>query len=459
MIERYDAIIIGTGQAGPALAQRFDKSGMSVAIVERNNFGGTCVNTGCIPTKTLVASAKVAEMARRADEYGVVVRGRVRVDMKRVKARKDAIVALSRVGVKDWMSGLPNGHVFEGHGHFVSPAVVRVGTDELTSERIFVNTGGRAYVPEIPGLSDVPYLTNSTIMDLSVVPEHLIVLGGSYIGLEFAQAYRRFGAEVTVIELADRLIPREDEDVSDAVRAILEAEGIAVRVGVKCLSVGSLRGQIAVNIVCPEGGPRVVGSHLLIAVGRRPNTDDLGLDHAGVATDEKGYIVVDDFCRTNVKGIWALGDVNGRGAFTHTSYNDYEVVAANIFDADARRISDRIPCYGLFIDPPLGRVGLTESEVRRSGRKALVAKRPMTTVGRARERGETLGFMKVVVDAETRDILGAAILGLNGDEVVQTLLDAISSGASATTIARTMHIHPTVSEYLPTLMGELKPLM
>jgi pyruvate/2-oxoglutarate dehydrogenase complex dihydrolipoamide dehydrogenase (E3) component len=455
---RFDAIIIGTGQAGPALAQRFDREGMTVAVIERKEFGGTCVNSGCIPTKTLVASAKVAEMARRAGEYGVEIGNGVRVDMARVKARKDAIVALSRVGVKDWMNGLRNGRVVRGHARFVAPHTVRVGDDDLVAEQIFINTGGRAYVPEIAGLSDVPYLTNVSLLDLDTLPEHLVVLGGSYIGLEFAQAYRRFGSEVTVVELADRLVPREDADVSEAVRTILEAEGIAVRLGAKCLSVEPMGGRIALNLVCRDGGPRVIGSHLLVAVGRRPNTDDLGLDRAGIRTDAKGFVIVDDFCRTNVEGVWALGDVNGRGAFTHTSYNDYEIVAANLFDGDTRRISDRTPCYGLFIDPPLGRVGMTEAEVRASGRKALIAKRAMSTVGRAREKGETQGFMKVVVDAATRDILGAAILGVNGDEVVHALLDTISSGASAATIARTMHIHPTVSEYLPTLMGDLRPL-
>lgn len=458
MTDRFDAIIIGTGQSGPSLAQRFDESGMTVAVIERKHFGGTCVNTGCIPTKTLVASAKVAAMARRAAEYGVDIGDGVRVDMKRVKARKDAVVALSRVGVKDWMTGLKNGRVIHGHARFTGPRTVSVNGEELCADRIFINTGGRALIPDITGLDTVPYLTNATMMEVDFLPEHLIVVGGSYIGLEFAQAYRRFGAEVTVIELADRLIAREDADVSDTVREILEAEGISVRLSARCLSVTPAEGGISLNLVCARGAHRVTGSHLLIAVGRRPNTDDLGLDKAGVTTDAKGYVVVDDFCRTNVEGIWAIGDVNGRGAFTHTSYNDYEIVAANLFDNDPRRIPDRIPCYGLFTDPPLGRVGLTEREVRETGRPALVARRPMSTVGRARERGETQGFMKVVVDAQTRAILGAAILGVNGDEVVHALLDVMSAGATATTIARTMHIHPTVSEYLPTLMGDLRPL-
>jgi pyruvate/2-oxoglutarate dehydrogenase complex dihydrolipoamide dehydrogenase (E3) component len=457
MMEKFDAIIIGTGQSGPAIAQRFDREGMRIAVIERGLFGGTCVNTGCTPTKTLVASARVAHMARRASEYGVEV-GAVRVDMKRVKARKDAVVALSRVGVTDWMEGLKNGRVFRGHARFVSPNTVRVNGQNLIGDRIFINVGGRASVPAIKGIDGVRYLTNSTMMGLDVLPEHLIIIGGSYIGLEFAQAYRRFGSRVSVVEMADRLIAREDADVSDGVRAILEAEGIVIHTSARCLSVSEMDGRISLSTVSANGSPRITGSHLLVAVGRRPNTDDLGLDQAGVALDDRGYITVDDQCRTSVDGIWAIGDVNGQGAFTHTSYNDYEIVAANIFDKDARRISDRIPCYGLFIDPPLGRVGLTEREVRKRGIKALAAKRLMATVGRARERGETQGFMKVIVDADSGEILGAAILGVNGDEAVHPFLAAMAAHLPADAIARTMHIHPTVSEYLPTLLGDLRPL-
>jgi pyruvate/2-oxoglutarate dehydrogenase complex dihydrolipoamide dehydrogenase (E3) component len=457
MTGKFDAIIIGTGQSGPALAQRFDREGMRVAVIERGLFGGTCVNTGCIPTKTLVASARVAHLARRAAEYGVDV-GAVRVDMKRVKARKDAVVALSRVGVTDWMEGLKNGRVIRGHARFVSPNTVRVNGEELAADRIFINVGGRALVPDIRGIEGVSYLTNSTMLGLDVLPERLIVVGGSYIGLEFAQAYRRFGSRVTIIEMADRLIAREDADVSDAVRAILEAEGIVVHTAAKCLTASETGGRITLSAVSANGSLRITGSHLFLAVGRRPNTDDLGLDQAGVEVDDRGFITVDDQCRTNVEGVWAIGDVNGRGAFTHTSYNDYEIVAANIFDNDPRRISDRIPCYGLFIDPPLGRVGLTEREVRKQGIRALAAKRVMATVGRARERGETQGFMKVLVGADSGEILGAAILGVNGDEAVHPFLTAMAAHLPAGTIARTMHIHPTVSEYLPTLLGDLRPL-
>ena len=458
MNKRFDAIIIGSGQSGPSLAARFVKEGMRVAVIERKHFGGTCVNTGCVPTKTLVASAYVAHMARRAAEYGVDVGGAVKVDIKRVMARKNAIVEKSRANIAQWMEGLKDSRVCRGHARFTSPRTVAVNGETLEADKIVINTGGRALIPAMAGLDRVPYLTNSSIMELDELPEHLVVLGGSYIGLEFAQAFRRFGARVTIVEMADRLIAREDEDVSDAVREILEGEGVEVRLGAKCLSVEKDGDGFAMTMDCATGAPRVRGSNLLLAVGRRPNTDDLGLEKAGVALDSKGYIAVDEQCRANVEGIWAIGDVNGRGAFTHTSYNDFEIVAANLFDKDPRRISDRIPCYGLFIDPPLGRVGLTEREVRAKGVKALSAKRLMTAVGRARERSETLGFMKVVVDAQSNKILGAAMLGIAGDEAVHAFLDVMAAGAPYTAISRTVHIHPTVAEYLPTLLGDLKPL-
>ena len=458
MPKKFDAIIIGTGQSGPSLAERFAKQGLRVAVIERKDFGGTCVNTGCVPTKTLVASAYVAHMARRAAEYGVDVGGPVKVNMKRVKARKDGIVANSRNGVTGWMEGLANSAVYRGHARFTGPKTVSVNDEIFEADTIVINTGGRAFIPAMPGLDRVPYLTNSSMMEVDFLPEHLLIVGGSYIGLEFAQAYRRFGARVTVVEMADRLIAREDPDVSDAIRATLEGEGIEVRLNAKCLAVEQDGDGLVMRLDCSAGAPSIRGSHLLLAVGRRPNTDDLALDQAGVKTDAKGFIVVDDQCRTNVPGIWAMGDVNGRGAFTHTSYNDFEIVAANIFDNDPRRISDRIPCYALFTDPPLGRVGMTEREVRATGIKALAAKRMMTSIGRARERGETLGFMKVVVDAATKKVLGAAMLGLNGDEVVHAFLDVMAAGAPYTAISRTVHIHPTVAEYLPTLLGDLKPL-
>jgi pyruvate/2-oxoglutarate dehydrogenase complex dihydrolipoamide dehydrogenase (E3) component len=455
-IRHFDAIIIGTGQAGPALAARFAAAGRTVAIIERHRFGGTCVNTGCIPTKTLVASAYAIHVARRGAEYGFAT-GDVRVDIKRVKARKDEASARSTKGVEDRLRGMTNCTVIHGHARFQSPNTVVVNDEVLQADTIYINVGGRASVPEMPGIHDVPFLTNSSMMGIDFVPEHLIIVGGSYVGLEFAQIYRRFGSDVTIVEMGPRLIGREDEDVSQAVRDVLQAEGISIRLNAKCISLATRNAGVAVILTCDEGSPEVVGSHVLLAVGRTPNTSDLRLDLAGVATDHRGYIVVDDQLQTNVPGIWALGDCNGRGAFTHTSYNDYEIVADNLFNADHRRVSDRIPAYALYIDPPLGRCGMTEAEIRTSGRRALAAKYPMSKVSRAYERGETQGFIKVSVDAETEQIIGAAILGVGGDEVIHVLLDVMYAKAPYTIMQRAMHIHPTVAEYLPIVFAKLAP--
>jgi pyruvate/2-oxoglutarate dehydrogenase complex dihydrolipoamide dehydrogenase (E3) component len=457
-MQQFDAIIIGTGQAGPALAARMTGAGMKVAIIERKLFGGTCVNTGCIPTKTLVASAYAGRMARRAAEFGVRLQGDVVVDMRAVKARKDAISQRSRTGVEQWLRGLESCRVYEGHARFLSAREIAVGDEVLRAEQIFINVGGRALVPPISGIDQVDYLTNSSMMAVDFLPEHLVVVGGSYVGLEFAQMYRRFGSQVSIIEMQPRLIAREDEDTSDAIAHILRQEGLDLRLNAKCLSLAPQGKGISVGVECAEGPPQVTGSHLLLAVGRRPNTDDLGLDRAGVKVDERGYIQVDDQLRTNVPGIWALGDCNGKGAFTHTSYNDYEIVAANLLDHDPRRVSDRITAYALYTDPPLGRAGMTEREVRKQNKPALIAKRPMSRVGRAVEKGETQGFMKILVDALDHRILGAALLGTGGDEVVHCILDLMYAGAASTVMQRAMHIHPTVSELLPTMLGELMPL-
>ncbi|MDP8981118.1 MAG: FAD-containing oxidoreductase [Acidobacteriota bacterium] len=451
----YDAIVIGTGQAGPSLARRLATSGMQVAIIERKLFGGTCVNTGCIPTKTMVASAYAAHLARRAADYGVGA-GPVTVDMKRVKARKDAISGESRTGLEASLKNLANCTVYEGHARFESPREVRVGDARLTAPRIFINAGGRAAIPALQGVGEVPYLTNSSMMDVDFLPRHLVIVGGSYIGLEFGQMFRRFGSEVTIIEMESRLVRREDEDVSAAIQGILEAEGIKVRLNAKCIRLSKHGEEIHAGVDCKNGAPEVSGSHLLLATGRRPNTDDLGLDKAGVATDERGYIVIDDQLRTNVEGIWALGDCNGKGGFTHTSYNDFEIAAANLLDNDPRRVSDRIPAYALYIDPPLGRCGMTQTEAAKTGREILVGQRPMTKVGRAVEKGETQGFMKIVVDAETKKILGASILGVGGDEAIHSILDVMYAAGQYTVIQRAVHIHPTVSELIPTMLGELK---
>ncbi|HEX4558372.1 MAG TPA: FAD-containing oxidoreductase [Mycobacterium sp.] len=459
MTTHFDAVIVGAGQAGPSLAGRLTATGQRVAIVERKLIGGTCVNNGCIPTKTLVASAHAAQLARRGAEYGVAT-GPVGVDMVKVKARKDEIMLSDRKGVEDWLEGMESCTVFRGHARFEDPHTLRVGLQDgdelLRADRIFLNVGGRAVVPEIPGLSDVEFLTNVSILELDTLPSHLVIVGGSYIALEFAQMYRRFGAPVTVVERGPQLASREDEDVSASIREILEAEGIDVVLDADDVRIS--KSDKGFQLTPRAGAAPIQGSHLLLAVGRRPNTDDLGLEAAGVQTDARGYIVVDDQLKTNVDHIWAMGDCNGKGAFTHTSYNDFEIVAANLLDDDPRRVSDRITTYALFIDPPLGRAGMTASQVRASGRKALVGKRPMTKVGRAVEKGETQGFMKVVVDADTNEILGAAILGVGGDEAIHAILDIMSAKAPYTTLSRTMHIHPTVSELIPTMLEEMSPL-
>lgn len=457
MTHKFDAIIIGTGQAGPPLAKRISNAGMKVAIIERGQFGGTCVNTGCIPTKTLIASAYAAQMARRAAEYGISIPGPISVDMKQVKARKDLISGKSSTGVETWLRKMSNCTVLQGHARFESEREVSVGDMRIDAERIFINVGGRAVVPEIPGLAEIKYLTNSSMMGVDFLPRHLVIIGGGYVALEFGQMYRRFGSEITILESGPRLIAREDEDVSSAVRGILENEGVTIRVNAKCKSVEKSGDGVIVSADCDGQSVEVHGSHLMLAVGRRPNTDDLGSERAGIQMDSRGYIAVNDQLMTNVPGIWALGDCNGKGAFTHTSYNDYEIVAANLFDNDHRNVSDRITAYALYIDPPLGRAGMTEDQARKTKRKLMVAQRPMTRVGRAVEKGETQGFMKVIVDTETREILGAAVLGTGGDEVIHSILDVMYARQPYTVIQRAMHIHPTVSELIPTILGELAP--
>jgi pyruvate/2-oxoglutarate dehydrogenase complex dihydrolipoamide dehydrogenase (E3) component len=457
-MQRYDGIIIGTGQAGPALAQRLVDSGRTVAVIERKFFGGTCINTGCTPTKTLVASAYAAHMARRAADFGVSIPCKVTVDMKAVKARKDYVSRRSRDNIEQWLKNLKGCTVYEGHARFVGSHSVEVAGEVLQAKWIFINVGGRALAPPIPGLDEVGYFTNSSVMDVDFLPPHLIVLGGSYIGLEFVQIYRRFGSEVSVIELAPHLIAREDKDVSLAITDILRSEGIKIHVNSKVARVSRQGNDIAVEVVRDGNASQISGSHLLIAIGRRPNTDDLGLEVAGIAMDDRGFIKVDDELRTNVRGVWALGDCNGRGAFTHTSYNDFEIVAANLLERKRRRVSDRISAYALYTDPPLGRVGMTEDEVRRTGRPAMIGTIAMERVSRAFERSETLGFMKILVDKTSKKILGASFLGLSGDEVVHSILDLMYANAPYTVLQKAVHIHPTVSEYVPVMIGNLEDL-
>ncbi|NUO47366.1 MAG: FAD-containing oxidoreductase [Polyangiaceae bacterium] len=450
-MKRFDAIVIGAGQSGPPLAARLAGAGMKVALVERRRLGGTCVNDGCIPTKTLVASARAAWVAKEAERYGVVIQGAVGVDMKKVKARKDQVVKESLDGLEEWMTGTKGLTMIHGQARFESPNSIRVGDDLYEADKFYLDVGGRAVVPD--EFKDVPYLTNSSMMDIDFVPEHLVIVGGSYVGLEFAQMYRRFGSRVTVIEHGPRLVSHEDDDVADGVRSILENEGIEVQTSTKVVDAKESGGRITLKTT----GPTIEGSHVLLAVGRKPNTGDLGLDRAGVTTNQRGIIEVDDRLTTSAPHIWALGDVNGRGAFTHTSYNDYEIVAANLLDNDPRRVTDRITIYALFIDPPLGRVGMSERQAKAAGHKVLVGKRPMTRVGRARERGETQGFIKILVDADTKLILGAAILGIEGDEVIHVIADVMYAKAPYTVISRAVHLHPTVSELLPTTLQTLEP--
>ena len=457
MSEKFDAIVIGAGQAAPALCARLDKEGLKTALIERKLLGGTCVNTGCIPTKTLVASAHAMHLARRGAQFGF--KGSAApADMRAVKRRMDEVVRHSSSGLRKWIAGMKNVTLVRGHARFVGPRRVAVKGRELEAERVFIDVGARATVPDMPGVKEVPFLTNSTMMDVDFRPPHLVIVGGSYIGLEFAQMYRRFGSEVTVVERAPKLLPREDDDVAAEIRAIIEREGIKIRTDAECMGLQKKGKRIAVTLECKRGKPIAEGTHVLLAVGRTPNTGDLGLREAGIDADERGYIKVDDECRTSAEGVWALGECNGKGAFTHTSYNDYEIVAANLFDHEPRRISDRILTYALFIDPPLGRAGMTEAEAKKAGKRVLVGKMPMTRVSRAREAGETQGFMKVLVDADSQLLLGAAILGLNGDEVVHSLLDMMYAKRPYTTITHAVHIHPTVSELVPTMLEKLSPL-
>jgi len=452
----FEAIVIGTGQAGPSLAVRLAGSGLKTAIIEKSKFGGTCVNTGCTPTKTLVASARVAHMARRGFNFGVQVNGSIQVDMKKVKERKDQLVRQSNEGLEKWLKNTENLTVFEGHARFTSTKTIEVNEQQLTADKIFINVGGSAFIP--PGFEHVNYLTNESMMEVDFVPEHLVIVGGSYIGLEFGQMYRRFGSEVTIIEMADRLLTREDPDVSEEILRILKLEGIQVRLNAKCLAGTKHKNGIMVEVDCESGDQQVTGSQLLIATGRKPNTTDLGLESAGITTNDRGFIEVDDQLRTNIDGIWALGDVNGKGAFTHTAYNDFEIVSANLLDNDQRKVSDRILAYALYIDPPLAHIGINETQAKESGKNVLIATRPMNRIARAKEKGETHGFMKILVDADSELILGATIIGIEGDEIIHSLLDIMYARKSYQIIQRAVHIHPTISELIPTTLADLKPL-
>ncbi|KTC84478.1 pyridine nucleotide-disulfide oxidoreductase [Legionella brunensis] len=457
-MQKFDAIIVGTGQAGPSLTVRLAQAGLKVAIIERNKFGGSCVNTGCIPTKTLVASAEIAHHAQHAEDFGIEINGSIKVDMKKVKARKDAIVNKASHGVEQWLKNTANITVYEGHAHFIDNQTLSVNGNHLSGDKIFINVGARAFVPPMDGLEKIDFLTNASILQLDIVPQHLIVIGGSYIGLEFAQVFRRFGAQVTIIEKAPRLIAREDEDVCDTVLEIMQDSGITVHLNTNCLSFSPAAEGITVHLGCEQGKKTITGSHVLIAIGRKANTADLGLNNTDIQIDERGMIVVDDNLATTAANVWALGECNGRGAFTHTAYNDYQIVADNLLNGVLRKVTDRITAYALYIDPPLGRCGMTEAEIRKAGFKALVAKRPMTQVKRAIIKGEPRGFIKIFVNAETQKILGAAILGVNADEIIHSILDVMYADKPYTLIRDAVHIHPTVSELIPTTLENLEPL-
>lgn len=458
MMSQFDAIIIGAGQAGPPLAVRLAKSGKKVALIERKNFGGTCVNTGCIPSKTLIASAEVAHTVQQCQEFGLSINGNIIVDMKKIKQRKDAIVNKSSQGVEKWLKSTPHLQVYEGHAHFSSSRIIKVNDIELTAEKIFINAGARPFIPPMPGLDKINYFTSSSIMEVDFIPEHLIIIGGSYIGLEFAQMFRRFGSKVSIIEKESRLISREDEDVSETVLSIMKKSDIDVYLNSNCIAFDQSGENIIVQLDCEQKTKQVTGSHVLLAIGRTPNTQDLGLENAGVKTDNRGYIQVDDQLQTNVSGLWALGECNGRGAFTHTAYNDYEIVADNLLENRQRRVTDRIPAYALYIDPPLGRAGYSEEQARKSGRKIFIAKYPMTRVKRAIIKGKTEGFIKILIDADSKEILGSAILGVGGDEIIHSILDIMYAKKPYTVIKEAVHIHPTVSELIPTTLADLQPL-
>ncbi|BBU27615.1 mercuric reductase [Burkholderia sp. THE68] len=459
MSQHFDAVVIGTGQGGSPLAVRLAQSGRRTAVIERHLFGGTCVNVGCTPTKTYVASARAAHVARTAAQYGVMIGGDITIDMARVKARKDEVIGGSRTGIEKWLRGTENLTVFKGHGRFTGPHALSIeasdgSTQDIDADLVFINTGTRAVVPEVDGLGRVPYLTNSTILELTEVPEHLVIVGASYIALEFGQMFRRFGSRVTLLVRGDRILAREDEDVARAMQDVFVREGIEFRFGARIERVEPSAGGVRIS----SGDDTIDASHLLFATGRTPNTDDLGLERAGIAVNRHGMIDVDGQLRTRVEGVYALGDVNGRGAFTHTSWNDYEIIASNLLDGESRSADTRIMAYAVFVDPPFARVGMSEEEVRKDGRDALIATMPMTRVGRARERGETDGFMKALVDAQSKRFLGAAIYGIEGDEVIHTFIDIMNADAPFSTLQRAMHIHPTVSELIPTLLEGLRPL-
>jgi pyruvate/2-oxoglutarate dehydrogenase complex dihydrolipoamide dehydrogenase (E3) component len=452
---KFDAIVIGSGQAGNPLAQKLADQGWAVALIEQGHLGGTCVNTGCTPTKTMIASAQVAHYARWAGRWGVQAAD-VRADLARIVARKDQIVGQWRSGVEKRIQDSKNLHWYRGHARFVAPHRVRFGEEELESDRIFIDAGARANIPRVEGLDRVNYLTNASILELTELPEHLLILGGGYVGLEFGQMFRRFGSHVTIVDHNDQILPREDAEVADELRKALESEGIRFVLRAQTDRVATERERIALSVRVGSSSLSLEASHLLVATGRRPNSDDLGLDAAEVETDGRGFIRVNSRLETNVRGIWALGDIKGGPAFTHISYNDFQIVYANLIEGRSLSTDNRQVPYCVFTDPQLGRVGLTEKEARATGRQLKIGRIPMSWVARAVERDEMAGLMKLVVDADTDRILGAAVLGIEGGELIQILGTVMLAGAPYTLLKSAVYIHPTLAEGLWTLMDQVK---
>jgi len=470
--ESFDAVVIGTGQGGKPLAGALAEAGWHTAIVERGRIGGTCVVCGCTPTKTMVASARVAPLARRAGDDGIET-GPVSVDMEVVRRRKREIVDQWSDGSRKGLERHDTLELIRGEARFATPREVVVEDDEggerwLSAPRVFINAGARPRIPSLPGLDDIPWLDSTAVMELGRVPEHLVVLGGGFIGLEFGQMFRRFGARVTLVERSDRLASREDADVSEAIAEIFEEDGVEVHTGAEAVRVerpgdgasdgrsgGARDGGVALVLDVEGGEARIEGSHLLVAAGRQPNSDALALENAGIETDPRGYIPVDERCHTEADGIWALGDITGAPPFTHTAYDDFRVIRDELFGDGERTTADRVLPYTVFIDPQLGRVGMTEREAREEGYDVRTAKLPMSRVARAIEMDETRGFMKAVVNADDDRILGASVLGIEGGEVVSVLQTAMMGDLPYTALRDAMLPHPTLAESLNNLFMTL----
>ncbi|MFV8271149.1 mercuric reductase [Flavobacterium sp. GT2N3] len=449
-MKEFDFIIIGSGQAGVPLAFSLSKKG-TVALIEKSFIGGTCVNTGCVPTKAYVASARRIWDSLHGEEMGIEIPAGAKANLEKIKARKEILVNTSREGIEKSIAENDKITLFRGEAYFISNYQIEVDDCKINAKQIFINVGARAIIPK--EYLKVDYLTNVDILQLTKLPEHLIIIGGSYIGLEFGQMFKRFGSKVTIIESGDRLISKEDENVSKAIAEILQEEQITIECNAKELSVSQNDKLISVKI--NGTNKEISGTHILLAIGRLPNTDTLHVKNTSIICDEKGYITVDNYCKTNVEGIFAIGDCNGKGAFTHTSYNDFQIVEDYVLGAKKRKISDRIITYGLFIDPPLGRVGMTKKEAKEKGFSVLIGHRSMDKVGRAKEKGETKGFMEAVIDAETNQFLGACVLGVGGDEIISGITNLMYAEQPYTVLRDAIHLHPTVSELIPTMLENL----